>query len=100
MAEIEFMNIYDLHDTIASELLENKSMAALIWLISHGRELEFSYCGTKGFISKDGSAKFVSLWIDDEEQAFDSVEQLLEEAVICERVLTETWNDMKFEYLL
>ena len=40
-----------LHDIIAEELTEKKSLAALIYLICHGRELEFEFEGKKYFIS-------------------------------------------------
>ena len=32
----------ELHDRIAAELADNKSLAALIWLIRQGREVEFT----------------------------------------------------------
>ena len=38
-----------LHDIISKELTEKKSLAALIYLICHGRELEFE--GREYFIS-------------------------------------------------
>lgn len=44
-----------LHDIIAEELTDKKSLAALIYLICHGRELEFEIEGKEYFISCDKS---------------------------------------------
>lgn len=43
------------HDMIADELLHKKSISALIWLISQGRELEAAYQNEAIFISTDKS---------------------------------------------
>ena len=53
-----------LYEQIERELLDEKSLAALIWLIDRGRELEFSANGVACFISRSGSARYVSLWVD------------------------------------
>lgn len=47
-----------LHDIIVEELIVNKSLAALIYLICQGRELEFAVEGKVYFISCDKSKKF------------------------------------------
>lgn len=70
------------HENITNELFQHHSLAALIYLINAGRELEFSYKGVKCFISKSGSNKTVSLWVSAVEQAYDSIEDLIENAVI------------------
>ena len=49
------------HDEMVTALLEEKSLAALVYLIDHGRELEFDSCGNTYFISRDKAAKYVSL---------------------------------------
>lgn len=51
-----------LHDIIAYELLEKKSLSALIYLIDRGREVEFELNKKTYFISCSGSNKYVSLW--------------------------------------
>lgn len=33
----------DIHDTIVKELFDYKSVSAFIYLIDHGRELDFTY---------------------------------------------------------
>lgn len=54
----------ELHDMIADELFHKKSISALIWLISQGRELEADYQNESIFISTDKSKNKVSIWIN------------------------------------
>lgn len=89
----------NLHDHIVSELFENRSVSAFVWLIGHGRELEFCYNGTHCFVTKSHSSSFVSLWIGQFEQAFPSVEVLWSDAMIDGCTLEEIWNKVKFETL-
>lgn len=44
------------HDMIADELFHKKSISALIWLISQGRELEAAYQVEKQSINMDKRA--------------------------------------------
>ena len=44
----------DVHDLIVNEMFEHKSLAALIFLIDCGRELEFKVNGEEYFLSCDG----------------------------------------------
>ena len=89
----------DLHDRIARELLECKSLAALIWLIERGRELEFSADGVPCFISRSGSDQHVSLWVDGNQQAFDSMELLTQKAVIGQNRLADSWDSVQIDTL-
>lgn len=52
----------NIHDHIQQKFLDSKSVAALVWLIERGRELEFTYQDETYFISCDKSARYVSLW--------------------------------------
>ena len=52
---------------IADELFHKKSISALIWLISQGRELEADYQNESIFISTDKSKNKVSIWINRQE---------------------------------
>jgi hypothetical protein len=88
-----------LHGIIAEELLEKKSLAALIYLISHGRELEFEINGKKYFISCDKAKKYVSLWNEQNEQSFNSVEELIENATIENRSFLFLWEKATLQYL-
>ena len=72
----------DIHDSIVNELFNKKSLAALIFLIDCGRELEFKMNGKEYFISRDSSKKYVSLWENKNEQSFESVLELIENATI------------------
>lgn len=82
-----------LHDIVAEELTDKKSLAALIYLICHGRELEFEIEGKEYFISCDKSQKYVSLWNNQNEQSFDSVDELIENALIENRAFLSIWEN-------
>lgn len=68
-----------LHDLIVKEFERTKSLSALIYLIEHGREIEFSFEGKGYFLSRSNSRKRVSLWSNQgqEEQSFDNIEELI-----------------------
>lgn len=82
-----------LHDEIALELLKGHSVAALIWLVEKGREVELSCRSHDCFISQSGSERSVSLWVDGQEQSFDSAEELVESAVIDGVSLNKIWPE-------
>ena len=63
-----------LHDLIVKEFEQTKSLSALIYLIEHGREIEFLFEGRKYFLSHSNSQKKVSVWSNKEE--------LIEKAII------------------
>ena len=63
----------NIQDKMVKELFENKSIKALKYLVECGRELEFNYNNKDGFISRDNSNSFVSVWIDKNEQSFDNI---------------------------
>lgn len=71
-----------LHDLIVREFERTKSISALIYLIEHGREIEFSFEGKEYFLSRSNSEKGVSLWSGggQKEQSFNNVEELIEKA--------------------
>ena len=73
-----------LHDLIVKEFEQTKSLSALIYLIEHGREIEFSFEGRGYFLSRSGSQKRVSLWTNQGqgEQSFDNIEELIEKAIM------------------
>lgn len=88
-----------LHDMIAAELCNKKSISALIWLIMQGCELEASYQKRTFFISCDNSTKQVSIWINKQEQAFSSMEKLVEYAEINGNKIMDIWNDIQISTL-
>ena len=88
----------NVHDLIVTELFQEKSLAALIFLIDCGRELEFEANGTKCFISCD-SSKYVSLYVNKNEQSFDSVCEMIEHATIANMSLIAAWEQAKLETL-
>ena len=86
------------HDLIVTELFEKKSLAALIFLIDCGRELELDVNGNKCFISCD-SSKCVSLYVNKKEQSFDSVCEMIEHATIANMSFIAAWEQAKLELL-
>ncbi len=86
-----------LHDLIVAEFERTKSLAALIYLIDRGRELEFSLNGKTYFISCNKSQKYVSLWENQNEQSFDSMEELIENAVISNSALVSVLPEIQIE---
>lgn len=93
------MDIMDIHDLIVNELFEHKSLAALIFLIDCGRELEFKVNGKEYFISRAGSTKYVSLWESKYEQSFESVIKLIENATLENMVFLSAWEQAELVYL-
>ena len=89
----------ELHDRIAAELFGQKSVAALLWLIPQGRELEFSCAGEEWFLSMDGSQKTVSLWNGAREQAFADMESLLVQAEIGQEPFLLAWEKAELDFL-
>lgn len=87
------------HDMIVQELLNKKSLAALIYLIDCGRELEFKLKGKIYFISCNDSQKYVSLWENENEQSFDSVPALIENATIENHSLLSLWEQAEMKTL-
>ena len=87
----------ELHDRIAEELDRTKSLAALIWLVQQGREVEFTVEGKSYFLSRSRAERYVSLWDSQTEQSFDSVEELLENATLAGRPFLEGWEKAGIE---
>lgn len=83
------------HDLIQDELLDNYSLGALYYLIAHGREVEFKYKDEPFFISKYGSTKYVTLSYGDNEQNFDSMDELFEKATLLNQPFLEVWKECK-----
>ena len=86
-----------LHDLIIADFERTKSFSGLIYLLSNGRELEFSLYGKKYFISCDKSSKYVSIWDNQNEQSFDSIEELVENAVVSDFTLISIWPEIQIE---
>ena len=81
----------ELYGAVQNELTEGKSLAALAMLIEGGRELEFTFQSGTYFLSRHGSARGVSLWHEQEEQAFSSVWGLLSGARLEGVPFREAW---------
>ena len=87
----------ELHDRIAAELADNKSLAALIWLIRQGREVEFTAGGRECFLSRSRAERYVSLGEGGVQQSFDTVEELVENAVVAGQPFLSAWADARIE---
>ena len=91
--------MYDLHEYLANELCNNKSLGALTYLLEKGREFEFSYKGTLCFISRSETQKEVSIWVDKQEYAFDNIDDLAESKIFDNKTLLDIWNEIEVETL-
>ena len=83
-----------LYERIENELLKQKSLAALIYLLESGRELECEIGGEIYFITKSNSPQYISLWHNGTEQSFESIEELLENAVLAGETFLRLWDKM------
>lgn len=82
----------NIHEKMVKELYDKKSLNAFIYLIEHGRELEFEYNSKECFISRDNSKSSVSIWVNKEEQAFDNMEDLIRKAKIDGVLFEDVWK--------
>lgn len=81
------------HEDMLKALLDEKSLAALIYLLDVGRELEFKVKDTVYFVSKDKAQKYVSIWKGQEEQSFDHAYDLIEHALVNGIPFYSAWKD-------
>ena len=88
-----------LHEYMQDELLNHKSLGALIYLLEKGREFEFSYKGILCFISRTETQKEVSIWVDKQEYAFDNIDDLAESKIFDDKTLLDIWNEIEVETL-
>lgn len=86
-----------LQDLIVRELENGKSLAALLYLLEKGREVELSVEGEDYFLSRSHASRSVSLWNKQEEQSFDSAEELIENALISGRPFLSAWENVKIK---
>lgn len=84
-----------MHDLIVNELFDKRSIAALVYVINEGRELEFTYNRVDCFISKSGSEKVVSIWVGKVEQAFESIELLICNATLYGEKFIKVWDSFE-----
>ena len=89
----------EIHDLIVRELFDRKSLAALIYLIDFGRELEFRVDRCKCFISHLNSDNSVYLSVNGIEQRFDSVSEMIKGATIEDLSFLVAWEQAELEYL-
>ena len=90
---------YHNHDLATADLFESKSLDALIFLIDHGRELEFTYCNQDYFISCDSSKQYVSLWYNKTEQSFSNLDELIHNAILQNVPFLTAWEKIELQYL-
>ena len=88
-----------LKDILDDELMLRKSLGALIYLIDLGHELEFSVDKEFYFLSHHQTSKAVSLWNNGKEQSFNSITELLENALIDGQSFLSMWEKAKMESL-
>ena len=88
-----------MHEQMVNELFDNKSLKALEYLIDQGREPEFEYNDITCFVSKDNSKRYVSVWVEKDEQAFDSIQDLIENMKIGNIPFEEIWKESELNVL-
>ena len=89
----------DNHDCASAELFDNHSLNALCFLIEHGRELEFVYCGHEYFLSCSGSKQYVSLWSKGTEQSFAGLNEFINNATLQGIPFLAAWDQIELQYL-
>ena len=89
----------EIHDLIVRELFDKKSLAALIYLIDFGRELEFCVDRCKCFISHLNSDNSVYLSVNGIEQRFNSVSEMIKSATIEDLSFLVAWEQAELKYL-
>jgi len=90
---VRLEKMMNVHDMIICELEQTKSLAALVYAVERGREVEFTANGTGYFLSRHKSQKAFSLWDSRSEQSFDSMEELIGNAEISGRPFLTAWKD-------
>ena len=88
-----------LHQYLQDDLMNNKSLGALVYLLEKGREFEFTYKGTLCFISRSETQKEVSVWINKLEYPFDNFDKLAESKIFENKSLLEIWDELEIETL-
>ena len=86
-----------LHDRIVNELVRTKSLAAFIYLLEKGREIEFSFHGETYFVSRSESQQYISLWNKRKEQSFETIEDLIERGLVSHSMLLSVWSEIQIE---
>jgi hypothetical protein len=87
------------HDLATKSLFETKSLNALKFLIDNGRELEFQFGGVDFFLSCSSSAQYVSIWGNGFQQSFDSMDALIENAILNQIPFSTAWDRVELRYL-
>ena len=82
------------HTVLSDELLEKNSIGAFVWLIDHGREIEFKYKEQEYFVTTEDED--IVLWHDYKKQSFSCMEEMFEEVRLCDEDIYEVWDDVEF----
>ena len=93
MISVKSMTKPNEHEDMVKALLDENSLAALIYLLDAGRELEFKVRDTVYFVSKDKAQKYVSIWKGQEEQSFDHAYDLIEYSLVEGIPFYSAWKD-------
>lgn len=84
----------DLYEMITDELFNNKSIAALLFLLQGGRELTFKYNNEELSITRDGEKYYLNS-SKDCIQTYDSAWQLLEDGKLGENKFLHVWKEIE-----
>jgi len=84
---------------LQDDLINDKSLGALVYLLEKGREFEFTYKGILCFISRSETQREVSVWINKVEYPFDNFDTLAETKIFENKSLLEIWDEIEIETL-
>jgi hypothetical protein len=88
------LRMSDLYEMIVNEL-NNKSIAALLFLLDNGRELSFEYNNTRYAITWNGEKLYLDNENHNDLQKFDDTWNFIENALLQEKTFIEVWEDIK-----
>jgi len=91
---------FKLHDLIVAELINKRSIAALVFLIDAGRELEFSFGGTDFFISKDTKGHGIELAQGNHAEHFEDMHKLICCSTLVSVPFIDAWPNVSLNCLL
>lgn len=89
-----------LHDLIVEELSNKKSIAALIFLINAGRELEFSFDGIEFFISGHTKGQGIELAQSNHAEHFEDMHKLICCSTLASVPFIDAWPNVILNCLL
>ena len=89
----------ELHQRHTDALFATKSLDALVFLIDAGRELEFTFGGQAYFLSGCDTGGYICLYCGAHVQRFDTMQELIRNAVLLDQPFSQAWYQAELQYL-